>query len=312
MAEDLTSLPAGLPVPEDDGAAAHLPGLAVPALTLSTSDGGHVDLGALGEGRTVLYLYPLTGRPGVALPDGWDAIPGARGCTAQACDVRDHLADLLRAGVDRVYGLSSQGTEHQAEAADRLHLSFPLVSDPDLALADALRLPVFTVPGHGRLFRRLTLVIREGRIEHVFYPVFPPDTHARQVLDWLAAHPVPTPAEALRARLRADLTAAMKARRTAAVAPLRSLLAAVDNAEAVEVTAAPSTSGEHVAGAGVGVGSTEVRRRTLSAADLRALVEAEVADRVAAAAEYAAHGRADAAATVRAEADLLRTYREGW
>jgi peroxiredoxin len=186
---DFSTLPDDLPVPLDDGAADHLPGAAVPAVTLTATDGGTVDLAALGAGRTVLYLYPLSGRPGVDLPAGWDAIPGARGCTTEACDFRDHHAELRQAGAARVFGLSSQTTDYQAELVERLRLPFPMLSDPDFALADALRLPTFTAPGQGRLHTRLTLVVRDGRVEHAFYPVFPPNTHAQQVLTWLREHP---------------------------------------------------------------------------------------------------------------------------
>lgn len=186
---DFTSLPDDLPVPEDDGAADHLPGLRVPKLALPASDGSVVDLSALEPGRTVLYLYPLSGRPGVDLPEGWDSIPGARGCSTEACDFRDHFADLREAGADRVYGLSSQEPGYQAELVDRLRLPFAMLSDENFALGEALDLPVFTAPGHVRLYARLTLVIRDGVIEHVFYPIFPPNTHGQQVLDWLAANP---------------------------------------------------------------------------------------------------------------------------
>lgn len=181
---DYTILPDNLPVPEDDGAAAHLRGMAMPQLVLPVSDGTTVDLAGLGPGRTVLYLYPLSGRPAVDLPDGWDAIPGARGCSTEACDFRDHFADLQRVGVSRVFGLSSQDPDYQAELVSRLRLPFAMVSDQLFQLRDALQLPTFAAPGHEHLYRRLTLVIRENRIEHVFYPVFPPNTHAQQVLDW--------------------------------------------------------------------------------------------------------------------------------
>jgi peroxiredoxin len=184
---DFSQLPADLPVPEDDGAADHLPGLALPALTLPATDGSTVDLGSFGPGRTVLYLYPRTGRPGEPLPTGWDQIPGARGCTPESCAFRDHHADLTAAGA-AVYGLSAQDTGYQHEAVQRLHLPFPLLSDPDLQLGAALRLPTFEVDGM-RLYHRLTLVVRDGRVEHVWYPIFPPDGHAEQVLAWLRAHP---------------------------------------------------------------------------------------------------------------------------
>lgn len=186
---DYTILPEGLPVPEDDGAARHLPGLALPPLELPTSDGGSARLDELGPGRTVIYLYPLTGRPGVDLPEGWDAIPGARGCSTEACDFRDHFSELREAGAARVFGMSSQSPGYQAEVVDRLRLPFPMLSDESLALADALRLPTFAAQGHDRLYSRLTLVVAAGAIEHVFYPIFPPNTHAQQVLAWLQEHP---------------------------------------------------------------------------------------------------------------------------
>ncbi|EYT52859.1 peroxiredoxin [Leucobacter sp. UCD-THU] len=186
---DYTILPEGLPRPEDDGAADHLPGMSVPRLELPTSDGRTLRFADLGRGRTVVYLYPLTGRPGVDLPEGWDAIPGARGCSTEACDFRDHFGDLLAAGAERVYGMSSQDPAYQAEVVDRLRLPFAMISDEGFALADALRLPTFAAAGHDRLYSRLTLIVRDGLIEHVFYPIFPPDAHARQVLDWLERTP---------------------------------------------------------------------------------------------------------------------------
>jgi peroxiredoxin len=185
---DLNALPDDLPVPVDDGAAEHLPGVELPALALVATSGETIALDRLGPGRSVLYLYPLTGRPGLDLPDGWDDISGARGCTTEACDFRDHHADLVAAGAARVYGLSAQDSEYQREAVDRLHLPFAMLADPDLTLAEALALPTF-IAGGRRLYRRLTLVVDDGRVEHLFYPVFPPDEHAREVLAWLRAHP---------------------------------------------------------------------------------------------------------------------------
>jgi peroxiredoxin len=179
-----SQLPEGLPVPIDDGAADHLVGLPAPRLSLPSTNGGVVALDALGPGRTVLYLYPMTGRPGVALPPGWDAIPGARGCTNQACDFRDHHAELLTAGASAVYGVSSQDTAYQREAVRRLRLPFAMLADPRLRLAGALRLPTFVSAGR-QLYTRLTMVVTDGVLEHVFYPVFPPNEHARQVLRWL-------------------------------------------------------------------------------------------------------------------------------
>jgi peroxiredoxin len=184
----LTDLPAGLPVPEDDGAAAHLPGRAVPHLELPDTAGGLVPLHALGGGRSIVYCYPLTGRPDRDLPEGWNTIPGARGCTSEACDFRDHHDDLAAAGATHVFGLSSQDTAYQKEVVDRLRLPFPMLSDPGLHLSATLGLPTFDVDGTP-LYKRLTLVLREGRIEHVFYPVFPPDKHAQQVLGWLRENP---------------------------------------------------------------------------------------------------------------------------
>jgi peroxiredoxin len=178
-------LPRDLPSPEDDGAARHLVGRRVPDLTLAATDGTRVNLSKL-NGRTVVYAYPRTGVPGKPLPDGWDAIPGARGCTPQSCAFRDHFAELKALGVSHLYGLSTQDTSYQREAAARLHLPFPLLSDADLKLQRALSLPVFEVAGM-TLLKRLTLVVRDGVIEKVFYPVFPPDRNAADVVAWLGA-----------------------------------------------------------------------------------------------------------------------------
>ena len=184
---DPTVLPHDLPVPQDDGAAAHLAGRAMPALTLPATDGTAVDLSRPGPlPRTVVYAFPRTGRPGEAsLVADWDLIPGARGCTPEACAFRDHHAELRAAGAT-VIGLSTQTTDYQREAVQRLRLPFAMVSDADLRLTRALRLPTFTAAGQ-TLLKRLTLVLRDGRIEHVFYPVFPPDGHADEVLGWLRA-----------------------------------------------------------------------------------------------------------------------------
>jgi peroxiredoxin len=191
---DPTILPADLPIPADDGACRHLPGMVVPSIPLAATDGTTVDLAApldaSGPERTVVYAYPRTGRPGVPLPEGWDAIPGARGCTPESCGFRDHHADMVARGA-RVFGLSTQTTDYQREMAERLHLPFPVLSDADMRLTRALRLPTLTVDGM-TLIRRLTVVIRGGRIEHVFYPVFPPDRHAAEVIAWLDAHPLGT------------------------------------------------------------------------------------------------------------------------
>lgn len=184
------NLPADLPVPEDDGAAQHLPGTALPNVELLSTAGESVRIDGLAPGRTVLYVYPLTGRPGRDLPEGWDDIPGARGCTPESCGFRDHHRELLDAGAEAVFGLSSQDSDYQREAVERLHLPFAMLSDPNRRLASApLALPTFEAGGM-RLYKRITLVIRDGAVEHVFYPVFPPDEHAGQVLAWLRDHPV--------------------------------------------------------------------------------------------------------------------------
>lgn len=185
---DLTRLPTGLPVTADDGAAGNLTGLRLPSVALLSTDGRRVDLGALPTGRTVLYAYPRTGAPDGSVPDGWDQIPGARGCTPEACAFRDHHGELLAAGASAVYGLSTQDTAYQREAVERLHLPFAMLSDDGLALTHALRLPTFEVGGHV-LLRRLTMIVRDGAVEKVFYPVFPPDAHAAEVLTWLVRTP---------------------------------------------------------------------------------------------------------------------------
>lgn len=179
---DLVSPPP--PVPVDDGAADHLPGLALPRVALPSTAGEVIAVDALGAGRTVIYAYPKTGRPGIDSPEGWDSIPGARGCTSESCGFRDHYGELLNAGATRVFGLSSQETDYQQEAVERLRLPFEMLSDPTLKLATGLGLPTFQAGGQ-TLYKRLTLIIRDGLIEHVFYPVFPPDEHAQQVLGWL-------------------------------------------------------------------------------------------------------------------------------
>lgn len=204
-ARDPTLLPDALPVPADDGAAAHLAGTVMPPIALPStmaegvgeglgeaSEPVRVDTVPGGFTRLIIYAYPLTGLPGLPLPDGWDEIPGARGCTPESCGFRDHAAELAALGAT-VAGLSTQSTAYQREAATRLRLPFPLLSDADLTLTRALGLPTFSVQvpphfeGGGRktLLRRLTLVVRDGAIEKVFYPVFPPDRHAAEVLAWV-------------------------------------------------------------------------------------------------------------------------------
>jgi peroxiredoxin len=179
------ALPPDLPVPLDDGAADHLPGMRLPPLTLRSTLGGAVELAeaARRAGTLVLYVYPRTGTPGEPSPDGWDAIPGARGCTPQSCAFRDHAAELAALGA-QVLGLSAQAPQEQAAFAAREHLPFALLSDPQLLLASELRLPTFDVAGM-RLYKRITLLVEHGEVAKVFYPVFPPDENAAGVLAWL-------------------------------------------------------------------------------------------------------------------------------
>jgi peroxiredoxin len=183
--DDLYTLPPDLPVPVDDGACAHLPGLPVPPVALPSTAGRLVRLDEPFEGVTVVYCYPRTGLPDVDPPDGFDAIPGARGCTPQSCAYRDHHQELSRLGA-RVFGLSTQETAYQREMAGRLHLPFEILSDASLAFTRALRLPTFQIAGM-TLIRRLTLFLHQGRIADCFYPVFPPDADAGRVVDWLQA-----------------------------------------------------------------------------------------------------------------------------
>lgn len=184
---DPMTLPADLPVPEDDGAAVHLWGSRVPDVTLPATDGRTISLAEIRGPRVVVYAYPRTGRPGqVALVDDWDLIPGARGCTPETCGFRDHHAEMKAAGAE-VFGLSTQDTAYQQELAERLHLPFAILSDAQLELTHAWNLPTFEVAGQ-TLLRRLTLALRDGVVEHVWYPVFPPDTHAAEVLRWLRSN----------------------------------------------------------------------------------------------------------------------------
>jgi peroxiredoxin len=177
-----------IPAPVDDGAARHLEGTQLPDIALTATDGSSVSLAKL-PGRTVVYAYPRTGTPGqIALVDDWDMIPGARGCTPQSCAFRDHFAELRASGADHVFGLSTQDSAYQREAAERLHLPCTVLSDEALALANALRLPTMQVAGK-TLHKRLALIIDDGRITKVFYPVFPPDRNAADVLAWLKQYP---------------------------------------------------------------------------------------------------------------------------
>lgn len=185
MTTNFHQLPPDLPRPVDDGAAAHLEGLSLPDVALPGTDGVPINFRAL-SGRWVIYIYPMTGRPGVPLPDGWDGIPGARGCTPQSCSFRDHYREIDELGTG-IFGLSVQGSEDQREARDRLHLPFQLLSDSSLQWKSALRLPTFTLAGM-ELYKRLTLVVFDGKIRKTFYPVFPPDRNAADVLAWLRSH----------------------------------------------------------------------------------------------------------------------------
>jgi len=185
------TLPPDLPKPVDDGAADHLQNSQVPDVQLPATDGRTISLASVGSERVVVYAYPRTGRPGEApLVEDWDLIPGARGCTPETCAFRDHHAEIRAAGAE-VFGLSTQDTAYQQELVERLHLPFAILSDAQLRLTKAWRLPTFEAAGQ-TLLRRLSMVIGNGRVEHVWYPVFPPDRHADEVLAWLRDHPADT------------------------------------------------------------------------------------------------------------------------
>jgi len=188
MSTNLSDLPKDLTRPVDDGAASHLAGMALPKVALRATNGASFDLAGI-PGRVVIFIYPMTGRPGVPLPDGWDGIPGARGCTPQSCSFRDHYSELKSLNTS-VFGLSTQTTEYQKEARDRLHLPFELLSDSEHRLKQLLRLPTFAVAGM-ELYKRLTLVAENACIRKVFYPVFPPDRNADDALAWLRQNAQP-------------------------------------------------------------------------------------------------------------------------
>ena len=183
MPSDYSGLPADLPVPVDDGAAGHLAGTSLPAVSLQATGGVTIDLDVPASGALVVYVYPATGVPGRALPDGWDATPGARGCTPQSCAFRDRHADLVDLGA-AIVGLSAQPIAEQEEFAAREHLPYPLLNDSAFALEREIGVPTFELGGR-RYYRRLTLVAVAGRIEKVFYPVFPPQENAAEVAAWL-------------------------------------------------------------------------------------------------------------------------------
>jgi len=180
-------LPADLPVPHDDGACRHLDGMPLPQLSLRSTTAEFVNLAEL-HGRTIVFCYPRTGEPNQPVPEGWDAIPGARGCTPQCRAFRDRHRDLIAAGTSNIYGLSTQNTDYQREAVERLSLPYPLLSDQELKLAHALDLPTFQFNSI-TLIKRLTMIVDNGRITRALYPVFPPDQSAEQTLDWLRANP---------------------------------------------------------------------------------------------------------------------------
>ena len=179
---NLNQLPANLPIPQDDGAANHLPGMRLPRLSLCATTGKELNLGEI-KGRLVIYCYPMTGQPNVALPEGWDQIPGARGCTPQSCSFRDHYQELQSLGVE-IVGLSVQSTAYQQEMADRLHLPFPVVSDADYQFQGALQLPTFIAAGM-TLLKRITLIANDGVIEAIHYPIFPSDSDPAWVISYL-------------------------------------------------------------------------------------------------------------------------------
>lgn len=180
----LAQIPVNLPIPQDDGACTYLSGKQLPDISLLSTSGHYVNLRER-QGLTVLYAYPLTGRPGVALPDGWDQIPGARGCTPEACSFRDHHAEIRQLGAE-IFGLSTQSNDYQREVRSRLHLTFDLLTDELFTFTDSLSIPTFTTSSM-RLLRRVTIICDSGLVEHVFYPIFPPDRHPADVIAYLRA-----------------------------------------------------------------------------------------------------------------------------
>ena len=179
---NLNKLPKKLPIPRNDGAASHLVGKQIPRINLTTTDGGYFDIGKT-VGKVVFYFYPMTGRPDVPLPPGWNEIPGARGCTPQSCSYRDHYKELVELGAE-VFGLSTQSTDYQKEMVERLHLPFPVLSDAQLKLASTLKLPTFKVAGM-TLLKRLTMIVYSGTIKAIHYPVFPSDSDPHWVINYL-------------------------------------------------------------------------------------------------------------------------------
>jgi peroxiredoxin len=182
---NLNQLPTDLPIPQDDGSTNHLKGMKLPHVSLNATNGKTIHLGDI-KGKLVIYCYPMTGQPNVALPDGWDQIPGARGCTPQSCSFRDHYQELQALGAE-VVGLSVQSTEYQKEMAERLHLPFPVVSDANYQFQKALNMPTFEAAGMS-LLKRVTLIANNGVIEAVHYPIFPSDSDPAWVMDYLKAN----------------------------------------------------------------------------------------------------------------------------
>jgi len=177
---NLEQIPNGLPIPKDDGACDHLTGMEFPDLEFNCTNGSIINISKQ-TGNIVIYIYPMTGQPNVALPEGWNAIPGARGCTPQSCGFRDCHTELKKHAT--IYGLSTQPTEYQQEAKSRLHLPFNLLSDTEFLLKQKLSLATFNFVEIER-YKRITLIIKECVIKKVFYPIFPPDKNAENVLNW--------------------------------------------------------------------------------------------------------------------------------
>lgn len=182
---NLNQLPTDLPIPQDDGSTNHLKGLKLPNFSLNATNGKAINLADI-KGKLVVYCYPMTGQPNVALPEGWDQIPGARGCTPQSCSFRDHYQELQELGAE-VLALSVQSTEYQKEMVDRLHLPFQVVSDVNYQFQKALNLPTFVAAGM-KLLKRVTLIANNGVIEAVHYPIFPSDSDPSWVIDYLKSH----------------------------------------------------------------------------------------------------------------------------
>lgn len=182
---NLNQLPANLPVPEDDGSTDHLKGMKLPNVSLNATTGVAINLSQIKD-KLVIYCYPMTGQPNVPLPEGWDEIPGARGCTPQSCSYRNHYQELKLLGAE-VVGLSVQSTGYQKEMADRLHLPFPIISDEDFAFQKALNIPTFSVAGI-TLLKRVTLIANDGVIEAVHFPIFPSDSDPAWVMEYLKTH----------------------------------------------------------------------------------------------------------------------------